>query len=175
MVLLVVDAQTALVTDKLYRSDLFVSNVKTLIETARQNHIEVIFVRHDDGPGSQLTKGMDGYEIYDAFHPVVNERVFDKTVNSAFRGTGLLEYLKQKHKTTVMIVGLQTEYCIDATIKAGFEHGFQMIVPENTNSTFDNRFLSSETTYRYYNEFIWSGRYAMCVPFDEAITLISDK
>lgn len=175
MVLLVVDAQKALVNSKLYRSAQFVSNVKTLIETARQNQIEIIYVRHDDGPGSKLTKGTEGFEIYDVFRPAGNESVFDKTVNSAFRGTGLKEYLKQKKETTVLTVGLQTEYCIDATVKAGFEHGFQMIVPAHTNSTFDNQFLSAETTYRYYNEFLWNGRYAMCVPFDEAIALLSDK
>lgn len=174
MVLLVVDAQQAIVNSSLYQADLFISNVKALIETARQNHIEVIYVRHDDGPRSALTKGNDGFEIYDGFRPAGHEKIFDKCVNSAFRNTGLSEYLKQKNENTVVIVGLQTEYCIDATVKAGFEHGFRMIVPENTNSTFDNRFLSSEMTYRYYNELIWNGRYAACISFQEAIGLLTD-
>ncbi len=71
-----------------------------------------------------------------------------------------------------MIVGLQTEYCIDATIKCGFEHGFKMIVPENTNSTFDNQYMTAEQSYKYYNEFIWNKRYAEYITFDEAIRLI---
>lgn len=171
MVLLVVDAQKAIVNSQLYNFEQFVFNVKKIIDTARQNNIEVIYVRHDDGAGSVLTKGNDGYEIYDDFKPADNEIIFDKYVNSAFKNTGLLEYLKQKNEDTIIIIGLQTEYCIDATIKAGFEHGFKMIVPENTNSTFDNRFMSSETTYKYYNEFIWNGRYAKCVSFEEAIEL----
>ena len=174
MVLCVVDAQKAIVNSRLYHADLFVSNVKALIETARKNQIEVIYVRHDDGPGSALTKGRDGFEICEEFRPAGCERIFDKSVNSAFRNTGLQEYLKQKNEHTVVIVGLQTEYCIDATIKAGFEHGFRMIVPEDTNSTFDNRYLSSEMTYRYYNELIWNGRYAECVPFQKAIELMTD-
>ena len=169
MVLLVVDTQKAIVNDKLYNFEQFISNVKEIIKIARQNDIEVIYVRHDDGAGSELTKGKDGFEIYDGFRPANSEMIFDKSVNSAFRDTGLSEYLKQKNETAVVIVGLQTEYCIDATIKAGFEHGFEMIVPENTNSTFDNRFMSSEMTYKYYNGFIWNGRYAKCVSFDEAI------
>lgn len=169
MVLLVVDTQKAIVNNKLYQFDLFVSNVKKMIDTARRNHIEVIYVRHDDGVGSALTRGNDGYEIYDEFSPADNEIIFDKYVNSAFVNTGLSAYLKQKNENTIVIIGLQTEYCIDATIKGGYEHGFEMIVPENTNSTFDNRFMDSEMTYRYYNEFIWNGRYARCIPFEEAI------
>lgn len=176
MVLLVVDAQKAIVDSRLYNYELFVSGVRKMIDTARQNNIEVIYVRHDDGPGSELTRGNDGFEIYEDFKPAENEIIFDKQVNSAFRDSGLSEYLRQKNEDTVIITGLQTEYCIDATVKAGFEHGFRMIVPENTNSTFDNRFMSSEMTYRYYNEFIWNGRYAECIPFEEAIrTMMNDR
>ena len=65
------------------------------------------------------------------------------------------------------------EYCIDATIKAGFERGFRMIVPENTNSTFDNGYITARHTYRYYNEFIWNGRYAECIPFNKALKLLN--
>ena len=84
-----------------------------------------------------------------------NERVFDKNVNSAFKGTGLLDYLHEKNEDTIIIVGLQTDYCIDATVKCGFEHGLKMIVPANTNSTLDNAYMTAEKSYRYYNEFMW--------------------
>lgn len=173
MVLLVVDTQNAITNSRLYQFDLFESHVKELINKARHNDIEVIFVRHDDGVGSELTKGNDGFEVYDGFKPNDDEIVFDKNVNSSFKETGLLEYLKQKEENTIIIVGLQTDYCIDATIKAGFEHGFKMIVPENTNSTFDNQYMTAEQTYRYYNKFIWNGRYAECISFDKALKLIS--
>lgn len=173
MVLLVVDTQKAITNNGLYQFELFEANVKKLINTARQNDIEVIFVRHDDGPGNELTKGNEGFEIYEGFKPE-NELIFDKKANSSFKDTGLPEYLKQKGENTIIIVGLQTDYCIDATIKAGFEHGFKMIVPENTNSTFDNRFMSAEQTYRYYNEFIWKNRYAECIPFEKAIELMTE-
>jgi len=173
MVLLVVDTQKAITNSGLYNFDVFESQVKMLINKSRENGVEVIFVRHDDGVGSDLTKGNDGFEIYEGFRPQNNEIIFDKNVNSPFKDTGLLEYLRQKKEKTVMIVGLQTDYCIDAAIKAGFEHGFRMIVPENTNSTFDNRYMTAEQTYRYYNEFIWDGRYAECVSFDEAMELMT--
>lgn len=51
MVLLVIDTQKQITNTALYNFDRFVSNVKKLIKAARENHIEVIYVRHDDGPG----------------------------------------------------------------------------------------------------------------------------
>ena len=173
MVLLVVDTQKAITNSKLYQFDLLESRISKLINIARNNGIEVIFVRHDDGVGCELTKGNDGFEIYEGFLPAENEIIFDKSVNSSFNGTGLLEYLREKRENTVIIVGLQTDYCIDATIKAGFEHGFKMIVPENTNSTFDNQYMTAEQTYKYFNEFIWNRRYAECIPFDKALELMT--
>lgn len=172
MILLVVDTQKLITNKNLYQFDLFKSRVKELITQARNHHIEVIYIRHDDGIGNELTKGKESFEIYDEFKPNEGELIFDKTVNSAFYETGLLEYLREKKEDTIIVVGLQTDYCIDATIKCGFEHGFKMIVPAHTNSTFDNNYMSAKTTYQYYNELIWNGRYAQCVSFEEAIQLI---
>nr|WP_232436810.1 hypothetical protein [Paenibacillus senegalimassiliensis] len=100
--------------DNIENFDLFVSNVKTLLATARENNIEVIYIRHDDGIGEELTKGA-----------------------------------------------------------AGFEHGFQITIPEYTNSTVDNRFLSAEHSYKYYNEFIWNRRYANCVTMEEVLGIMN--
>lgn len=169
MVLLVVDTQKLITTPNLYNFNVFEDAVKTLIAAARENDIEVIYVRHDDGAGAELTKGTPGFEIYEGFSPQPDEKIFDKTVNSSFKGTGLLEYLVEKNIRIVAVVGLQTDYCIDATSKCGFEHGFKMIVPENANSTFDNAFMSGEQSYKYYNEFMWEGRYAECISVEETI------
>ncbi len=169
MILLVVDTQKLITNEKLYNFSTFESNVKCLLQTAREHHIEVIYVRHDDGEGGELTKGAEGFEIYEGFRPQSGERIFDKTVNSAFKGTGLLEYLRGKEEQDVIVVGLQTDYCIDATIKCGFEHGFHVIVPEYANTTVDNEYMTGEQTYEYYNQFIWNKRYAECVSVEEVI------
>jgi len=169
MILIVVDTQKLITNEELYEFDRFVANVEKIIHEARANNIEVVYVRHDDGAGSELTKGNDGFEIYEKFQPRNEERIFDKEVNSAFKGTGLLEYLKGKGEEDIIIVGLQTDYCIDATVKCGFEHGFNIIVPAYANTTVNNRFMSSEESYKYYNEFMWKGRYAECISLEETL------
>lgn len=172
MVLLVVDTQKLITNENLYQFDTFVSHEKELIKKAREKGIEVIYVRHDDGPNEELTKGKDGFEIYEGFQPMPGEKTFDKNVNSAFRGTGLLEYLQDKNEKEVIVTGLQTDYCIDATIKCGFEHGFKIIVPATTNTTVNNAFMSAEQSYRYHNEFMWPRRYAECISFEEILEKI---
>lgn len=172
MVLLIIDAQKGIVNNKLYSYDKFIENVKLLIKTARENHIEVIYIRHDDGEGELLSHGNHGFEIYEGFRPMENEQIYDKNVNSCFKETGLLEYLGAKSIKRIIVAGLQTDYCIDAAVKCGFEHGFKVIVPEYANSTFDNQFMTGEESYRYYNEFMWKGRYAECVSVSRAVEMM---
>lgn len=173
MVLLVVDTQKLITNKKLYNFNSFVANVEKIIDAARMNNIEVIYVCHDDGPESELTKGTEGFDIYEKFKPINEEKIFVKQVNSAFKESGLLEYLISKGEKDVIIVGLQTDYCIDGTIKCGFEHGLNMIVPAYANTTVDNKFMSAENSYKYYNEFIWNGRYAKVISLEETLKRIS--
>ena len=56
MTLLIIDTQKQITTPKLYAFDRFVENVKQLISAARANNTEVVFIRHDDGPGDSLQK-----------------------------------------------------------------------------------------------------------------------
>ena len=85
MVLLVVDAQNGIVDERLYEFRKFVGNIKKLIGAAREQGIEVIYVQHDDGPGTGFSIGDDEFEVYSEFQPMPDEKRFIKFVCSAFK------------------------------------------------------------------------------------------
>ena len=172
MILLVVDFQKALTEDEeLFDRDAFINRIVRLIGAARKGNVEVIFFRHDAGPGSGFSAGDPDFEIDGRALPAKGEKVFDKTINSCFGNEEFTAYMNSLEDKRIMIVGLQTNWCIDATVKSAFERGFEVIVPEGTNSTFDNGYMTGEVTYRYYNEEIWPGCFADCVTFEEALSM----
>ena len=171
MILLVVDMQKCLVDEELYDYDSFLEKTVKLIDAARKNRVEVIYVQHDAGPGSGLSVGDKGFEIADQVSPEKGEKIFIKTINSCFGNKEFKEYMEQQEDKRLMIIGLQTNYCIDATVKSAFERGYDVIIPEGTNSTFDNDYMTGETTVRYYNEDVWDS-VADVIPFEEAMDLI---
>ena len=176
MVLLVVDTQKGCFDERLYSFETVRKNIKLLITTAREYHVEVVYVQHDDGPGTDLDRSADNYEIYDDFAPEKGERRFEKNVNSAFHPmTGLTEYLRSKGEKDIITVGVSTDYCMDATIKSGFEKGFRIFVPSYTNSTYDNPYFDKETAYRYFNEFMWGTRYAKIITVEQAVRLLQSE
>ena len=173
MILLVVDTQKGCFDERLYAFETVRKNIKELITVARENGVEVVYVQHDDGPGTDLDRAAENYEIYEEFAPRADERRFEKNVNSAFHPmTGLTEYLQSRGEKDVMAIGVSTDYCMDATIKSGFEKGFHIFVPAYANSTYDNPYFDKETAYRYYNEFMWGTRYAKIINVEQAIQLL---
>ena len=173
MILLVIDMQEGIVDEDLYDCEAFMDRVVRLVGAAREHGVEVIFVQHDAGPDSGLTPGEEGFEIVDALRPLPGEKVFVKTINSCFGNKELKKYLKKQEDKRLMIVGLQTNYCIDATVKSAFERGYEVIIPEGTNSTFDNDYMTAETCVRYYNEDVWE-ELVDAVPFDEALAMLAE-
>ena len=172
MILLVVDMQKCLVDEELYDYDSFLEKTVKLIDAARKNRVEVIYVQHDAGPGSGLSAGDEGFEIADQVSPEKGEKIFIKTINSCFGNKEFKEYMEQQEDKRLMIIGLQTNYCIDATVKSAFERGYEVIIPEGTNSTFDNDYMTGETTVRYYNKDVWDS-VADVIPFEEAMAMIN--
>lgn len=145
-----------------------------IIDAARKNNVEVIYVQHDDGPGTGFSFGDKDFEIADQVAPKENEKIFIKTINSCFGNNDLANYLRESREKDLMIVGLQTNFCIDASVKSAFERGYKVIVPKGTNSTFDNDYMDRETTYKYYNDMMWPERFASCISVDDAIKMIED-
>ena len=173
MILLVIDMQKGLVDENLYNYEKFLERVVSLVNKARENQTEVIFFQHDAGPDSGFTAGESDFEIIDELRPQPGEKVFVKTINSCFGNREFREYMERQKDRRLMIIGLQTNYCIDCTIKSAFERGFEVIIPEGTNSTFDNDYMTGETTVRYYNEDVWE-ELVDSVTFEEAVGMLAD-
>ena len=173
MILLVIDMQKGLVNEDLYAFDTFIDRTVRLVDTARKNNVEVIFIQHDAGLDSGMSVGDEDFEIVDQITPQKGEKVFSKTINSCFGNKEFKEYMENMDDKRLMIVGLQTNYCIDCTVKSAFERGYKVIIPEGTNSTFDNDYMTGETTVRYYNEDVWE-ELVEAVTFEEAVAMLEE-
>jgi nicotinamidase-related amidase len=147
-------------------------NIALLITTCRSAGVEVIHVQHEDEPGSALAPGTPGWEIHASVRPAPGEKVVRKRFNSAFRGTDLRSHLEERGIRTLIMVGIQTEYCVDTTCRVAFEHGFEVVMPEMTNTTYDNGDLSAVQIHEYHNRRIFEGRFATMPSMPEVLEAI---
>ena len=170
--LLVVDVQTALVRSHPYKETEFIASIQELTDTARQHGMEVIFVRHDDGKDSELEYGTADWQIVPHVVPAPEEKIFDKRFSSAFRQTGLREYLESRGVKNIILCGMQTNFCIDTTCRVAFEFGYRVIIPRGATTTFDNSLSTAEKIVSYFENILWPGRFAEVKPLEEVLSMI---
>ena len=170
--LLVIDVQQALIDDHPVRMDEFLLNIKMLIDAAHTGGKEVIYVRHDGGEGDVLAFGSAGWQLDRSLSPRENERIFDKRFNSAFRHTGLQDFLAGREISDLIVCGMQTEYCIDTSVKVAFEFDFNVQIPAGATTTYNNPFLSGEKLISYYEQMIWHEPLAKVISMEDALTLL---
>lgn len=169
--LLVIDAQEAFVQEGLYQKDVMVKNIQVLEDVCRQKDVEVIFVCHNT---KKFTKQSKGWNVYPAIAPMEGETVIEKWYNSAFKDTELLEYLDERSIDTLIICGLQSEYCIDTTCKVAFEYGLDVYIGKDCTSTFDQKDLTAAQITAFYENNIWKDRFAKVIEMDELLKMLEN-
>jgi nicotinamidase-related amidase len=171
--LLVVDVQQGLIDGHPYRGAELLEEIGELIKRARASGTEVVFVRHNEDDESGLFPGSPAWQVHPTIAPAAGEKIFDKRFSSAFKDTGLDEYLKGRGIGALVVAGMQTEFCIDATIKSAFERGYKVYVPEGGSTTYDNALAPASKLVHFYERIMWNGRFADVVPLSEALNKLS--
>jgi nicotinamidase-related amidase len=99
---------------------------KQALEYFRSKKLPVIHVQHiaTRAGATFFLPDTRGAEIHANVQPLATEKVVVKHFPNSFRETDLLEYLKQHHITNLVVCGMMTQMCVDATIRAAKDHGF---------------------------------------------------
>lgn len=103
---------------------------KLILDCFRDEKWLVVHVQHiSNRPGATFfIPASKGSEIHDNVKPLVGEKVITKHVPNSFRDTDLLEFLKSKGITDLVIVGMMTHMCVDATVRAAKDFGFNCVL-----------------------------------------------
>lgn len=168
--LIVIDIQEGLVKENPFDTKNFIINTKAIIQHFRDQNIEVIFMRHSEDEGL-LAMGSDNWQVNHELKPQENEKIFNKYYNSIFKDTELKEYLNRKNITDLTFVGMQVEFCIDTSVKVGFEYGYKITIVEDAISTFDNEHLPADKILSFYKEKIWRNRFAQLKTTKEILAI----
>jgi nicotinamidase-related amidase len=115
-------------------------NIARLQAAWRQSGRPIVHVQHlSKEPQSPLRPGQPGVEIKDEVRPLPGEPVVQKSVSSAFIGTSLEADLRREGRTTLIVVGMQTNMCVSTTARMAGNLGFTTYVVSDATATFDNQ------------------------------------
>jgi nicotinamidase-related amidase len=117
-------------------------NAGELLQCFREHGEFHVHIQHvSTRPGATfLLRGDRGSDIHDLVAHFEGEPLVVKHHPNAFRETQLLELLKSKSIGRVVVTGMMTHMCVDATARAAADLGFQVIVVEDACATRDLKY-----------------------------------
>jgi nicotinamidase-related amidase len=117
-------------------------NARELLQCFREHNGMHIHVQHVStrAGATFLLPGDRGSDIHDSVAHFVGEPLVVKHFPNAFRETDLAPLLKKEGVSRVVITGMMTHMCVDATARAAADLGFEVLVAADACATRDLRY-----------------------------------
>jgi nicotinamidase-related amidase len=111
----------------------------SLLARFRAAGLPVVHVRHESvRPGSTFfLPGTEGAAIHPCVAPLEVETVVRKHYPNSFRDTGLLDLLRGRGIRRLTLCGMMTHMCVDTTVRAAFDLGFECLLASDACATRD--------------------------------------
>ena len=109
-------------------ADAAAEKAKQALHHFRSRSLPVIHIKHlSVRPGSTFfIPGTEGAEIRDAVRPLEGETVVEKSFPNSFRSTKLKELLDQNGVKNLVVAGMMTHMCVDASVRQAADLGYKV-------------------------------------------------
>ncbi|MDA8414702.1 MAG: cysteine hydrolase family protein [Desulfobacteraceae bacterium] len=123
---------------------------RELLALFRERQLPVVHVQHiSNRPGATFfLPDTPGVEIHPHVAPLSGEPVVRKHFPNSFRETELLVRLKDQGVRRLVVGGMMTHMCVDATVRAAFDLGFDCLVAHDACATRTLTFNGTEIPAR---------------------------
>ncbi|QOW09762.1 cysteine hydrolase [Kaistella flava (ex Peng et al. 2021)] len=126
-------------TMELVGSNEAAEKASTVLSYFRNNNMPVIHIQHIavQESGTFFLPETKGAEIHQSVAPLETEKVITKNFPNSFRETELLDYLKQKSISNLVICGMMTDVCVSSTTRAAMDFSFHNTIIADAVTTRD--------------------------------------
>ena len=135
---------------------------KEVLNIFRERKQLVVHIRH---------KSNKGFEIHRNVAPLPEEKVITKQEVNCFYKTDLLAYLKSKEINRLIIIGMQTQLCLEGAVRAAHDYGFECFVVSDACATrdvdFADKTVKAEDVQTAILSAITDGKYAKVIDLKE--------
>lgn len=114
-------------------------NARLILDRFRSDSLLIIHIQHISTKSSttSMLQKTKNQEIHDNVKPLGQEKVIEKHYPNGFKETELLDYLKSNQITDLVICGMMTHMCVDATVRAAKDFGFNVVLIGDACATKD--------------------------------------
>lgn len=169
--LIIIDVQVGIISDPDYpisEAEALLGKIRMLIDKAHASQAPIIYIQHTEDDQEILGRGNPGWAIHPAISPLDTDYTVTKKTPDSFHNTKLGEILTQLEIQQLVIVGLQTEYCVDTSCRRAFSLGYKTILVKDAHSTSDSPVLSALQIIAHHNR-VLGGSFVTLIDADKII------
>ena len=158
----------------LVEPDRAAENARRLLDAFRAAGEKILHLQHIwDAPDATFMRpGTDGVEIHPLLEPAEGEPVLEKAAPNGFIGTSLEQDLRTAGVDELVVAGMMSSMCVDATVRAGADLGFAMTVVHDAcaapDLTFGDRIVDGATVHAAFMAALADG-YGTVISAGEAL------
>lgn len=121
-------------------------SARSVLDSFRTANQPIIHMKHVwDAPDAEFMRpGTEGIEIHPTVEPADGELVLEKTSPNSFVETALEEELRQRDTTDLVVAGMMSSMCVDASVRAAADLGFSPTVVHDACAAPDLEFNGVE-------------------------------
>ena len=123
---------------QLYKPEIALDTIKRLLKKFRKQNLPVIYIQHVSmTQGTFFIPNTDGVQIHNDIKPLDTETVIEKHYPNSFYETNLHHKLIESEITELVVCGMMTHMCIDTTVRAAKDYGYQITLISDGCATKD--------------------------------------
>ncbi|CAI8760637.1 Cysteine hydrolase [Pseudomonas sp. IT-347P] len=151
--LLIIDVQQALCSGEYQCYDIqrVIDTINGLSTRARDKDVPVVLIQHEE-KDSPLAHEAEGWQLAEGLETSPKDLRVRKTTRDSFYQTGLGKLLPSEDFERLVICGLQTDYCVNATVRQAHQLGYDVVLAADAHSTVDNGNMSAEDIIAEHNK-----------------------
>ncbi|MDA8485543.1 cysteine hydrolase [Pseudomonas resinovorans] len=155
--LLIIDVQRALSVGQYaaFEIDRVIATINGLSARARAAGIPVVLIQHEE-PSGEFEYDTESWQLADDLAVAESDIRVRKTTPDSFHRTNLQDVLQSRDIQRLIVCGLQTDYCVDTTVRRALALGYQVVLPEDAHSTLDNAAISAPQIIAHHNAVLGS-------------------
>lgn len=158
--LLIIDVQVAMFSplegSMVWNGEKILHNIDLLLENARESRTPVIFIQHTSPGDAEFAEGLSTWHIHPEISPLPEETVIRKAHWDSFQGTNLHQVLQEKNIDRLIVVGMQTEFCVDTTVRSALAKDYAVVFVKDGHTTFDSPVLKAEQIVAHHTHVLGS-------------------
>jgi len=130
--------------------DRVIARINAVSQRVRAAGLPVVLIQHEEDEGP-MRHDSDGWQLATTLAAKPGDLRLRKRTPDSFHETELQRLLKERDVDELIVCGLQSDFCVDSTVRRALSLGYPVTLLSDAHSTMDNGVITASQISAHHN------------------------